>query len=85
MEQFILDFDLQGKNHIVNIDLHHEHGATFYRALIDEDHAVDYYRQENGTLKPVLSSIVDNDLVNAIAVRLLEQLHKGGNGYSSVS
>jgi len=85
MEQFILDFDLQGKNHIVNINLHHEHGATFYRALIDEDHAVDYYRQENGTLKPVLSSIVDNDLVNAIAIRLLEQLHKGGNGYSSVS
>jgi hypothetical protein len=83
--EFILDFDLQGKNHIVNINLHHEHGATFYRALIDEDHAVDYYRQENGTLKPVLSSIVDNDLVNAIAVRLLEQLHKGGNGFSSIS
>lgn len=85
MESFILDFDLQGENHVITVEPHHEQGAAFYRALINEDHAVDYYRQENGVLQPVPGSKVNNELVNAIAVHLMEHLNKGnGHGFKSV-
>jgi hypothetical protein len=76
MEQFNLDFDLQGKNYVVAVTLHHEHGATFYRAAIDEDIAIEYYRQENGALKPEVTDTVDHALINAIATRILEHLHR---------
>lgn len=79
MEQFILDFDLQGQNYVVDVNLYHEHGATFYRAFIDEDHFIDYYRQENGTLKPEVTITVDPLLVNTIATRILEHLHDRNN------
>lgn len=76
MEPFNLDFDLQGKNYVVPVTLHHEQGATFYRADVDEDHAIEYYRQEDGTLKPEVATILDPLLINAIATRILEHLHR---------
>jgi len=85
MEQFNLDFDLQGRNYVIPVTLHHEHGATFYRAAIGEDHVIDYYRQENGTLKPEMTVLEDPQLVNAIATRILEHLHgPDNNRYPSV-
>ncbi|GAA0557311.1 hypothetical protein [Chitinophaga japonensis] len=79
MEQFNLDFDLQGRNYVIPVTLHHEHGATFYRALVGEDHAIDYYRQENGVLKPEVVTSEDPQLVNAIATRILAHLHRPDN------
>lgn len=77
MEPFNLDFDLQGRNYVVTVTLHHEHGATFYRAVIDEDHAIDYHRQENGALKPEVAVTLEQPLlINAIATRILEHLHR---------
>jgi len=76
MEPFNLDFDLHGRNYVVPVSLHHEQGGTFYRAAVDDDHAIDYYRQENGALKPEVANVVDPSLINAIATRILEHLHR---------
>ncbi len=85
MEPFILDFDLHGKNYVIPVHLHHEHGATFYRATIDDEHTVEYYRQENGMFKSMVDAYIEPDLIRAIATRLMEYLHKpNGHGTSSL-
>jgi len=85
MEPFILDFDLHGKNYIIRVELHHEHGATYYSAAIDDMHTVDYYRGENGALKSTVNSYVDPDLIRAIATRIMEHLDKrNGHNFTSI-
>jgi len=75
MKEFTLDFDLKGHNYVVAVQPHKSHSIDHIRAIIDEDHSIDYLMQDNGVLQPNADHAADPQLVNAIATRILEAVH----------
>lgn len=72
MEPFILDFDLEGKNCLVQVTELQLNGVTQFVAQVNEDHRIVYVLQKNGTLQPDGDKTHDVRLLNAIATRILE-------------
>ncbi|MET6997700.1 hypothetical protein [Chitinophaga defluvii] len=72
MEPFILDFDLEGKNYLVQVTELQLNGITQFVAEVNADRKVVYTLQKNGTLQPDGDKIRDVPLLNAIATRILE-------------
>ncbi|WP_146971423.1 hypothetical protein [Chitinophaga sp.] len=85
MKDFTLDFDLKGSNYIVVVQPHESRGIEHYKAVLDEEHSIDYLLQVNGDLQPNPDYAADPQLVNAIATRILEVVHveDRGNGATS--
>lgn len=75
MKDFTLDFDLKGSNYIVVVQPHETSGIEHYKAVLDEEHSIDYLVQVNGELQPNPDYAADPQLVNAIATRILEVVH----------
>ncbi|PSL28876.1 MULTISPECIES: hypothetical protein [Chitinophaga] len=85
MKDFTLDFDLKGDNYVVVVQPHESRGIEHYKAVLDEDHSIDYLLQGNGDLQPNADYAADPQLVNAIATRILQVVHveDRGNGATS--
>jgi hypothetical protein len=79
MEQFILDFDLKGRNYIILVKPHESSGARHFRAVIDEDNVIDFSQQSDGELEPDAKTDMDPVLINAIANRILEHINERNN------
>jgi len=72
MEPFILDFDLDGQNYLVQVTELQLNGVTQFVAQVNADRRIVYVLQKNGTLLPDEDKIHDVQLLNAIATRILE-------------
>jgi hypothetical protein len=75
MKDFTLDFDLKGSNYIVVVQPHETSGIEHFKAVLDDEHSIDYLVQVNGELQPNPDYAADPQLVNAIATRILEVVH----------
>lgn len=76
-KDFTLDFDLKGSNYVVVVQSHESSlGIEHYKAVLDEEHSIDYLVQGNGVLQPNADHAADPQLVNAIATRILEVVHE---------
>ena len=85
MKDFTLDFDLKGSNYIVVVQPHESRGIEHYKAVLDEEHSIDYLLQVNGQLQPNPDYAADPQLVNAIATRILQVVHVADRGNSATS
>ncbi|MBW8687803.1 hypothetical protein [Chitinophaga rhizophila] len=85
MKDFTLDFDLKGNNYIVVVQPHESMGIEHYKAVLDEDHSIDYLLQGNGYLQPNADYAADPQLVNAIATRILQVVHVSDRGNGATS
>jgi hypothetical protein len=85
MKDFTLDFDLQGHNYVVVVQPHETRGIEHYKAVLDEDHSIDYLLQGNGYLQPNPDYAADPQLIVAIATRIWQRVHveTGENGHTS--
>jgi hypothetical protein len=86
MKDFTLDFDLKGNNYVVIVHPQDCRGIEHYKAVLDEDHSIDYLLQGNGQLQPNPDYAADPQLVNAIATRILQVVHTdtmGQHGHTS--
>lgn len=72
MEPFILNFDLEGRNYLVQVTELQLNGVTQFVAQVNADRRIVYVLQKNGTLQPDVDKIHDIQLLNAIATRILE-------------
>ena len=79
-KDFTLDFDLKGSNYVVVVQSHESRGIEHYKAVLDEEHSIDYLVQVNGVLQPNADHAADPQLVNAIATRILEVVHEDDRG-----
>lgn len=80
MKDFTLDFDLKGSNYVVVVQPHETSGVEHYKAVLDEEHSIDYLLQGSGILQPNADHAADPQLVNAIATRILEVVHVDERG-----
>ncbi|WP_343691379.1 hypothetical protein [Chitinophaga sp.] len=85
MKDFTLDFDLKGSNYIVVVQPHESRGIEHYKAVLDDEHSIDYLLQVNGDLQPNPDYAADPQLVNAIATRILEVVHVEDRGNAATS
>jgi len=85
MKNFTLDFDLKGSNYIVLVESLESRGIEHYKAVLDEEHSIDYLVQSNGVLQPNPDYAADPQLVNAIATRILEVVHEDDRGKDATS
>lgn len=85
MKDFTLDFDLKGDNYIVVVQPHESMGIEHYKAVLDEDHSIDYLVQTGGYLQPNADYAADPQLVNAIATRILQVVHVDNRGRGATS
>jgi len=80
MKDFTLDFDLKGSNYVVVVQSLESRGVEHYKAVLDEEHSIDYLVQRGGILQPNPDYAADPQLVNAIATRILEVVHVDDRG-----
>jgi hypothetical protein len=85
MKDFTLDFDLQGSNYVVVVQSLESRGIEHYKAVLDEEHSIDYLVQSNGILQPNPDYAADPQLVSAIATRILEVVHVDDRGNYTTS
>ena len=85
MKDFTLDFDLKGSNYVVIVQPHETRGIEHYKAVLDEEHSIDYLLQGNGELQPNPDYAADPQLVNAIATRIMQVVHVSDRGNGATS
>lgn len=85
MKDFTLDFDLKGSNYVVVVQPHESRGIEHYKAVLDEEHSIDYLLQGNGDLQPNPDYAADPQLVSAIATRIMQVVHTEHLGYGRSS
>jgi hypothetical protein len=85
MKDFTLDFDLKGSNYVVVVQSLESRGVEHYKAVLDEEHSIDYLVQRDGILQPNPDYAADPQLVNAIATRILEVVHVDDRGKDATS
>lgn len=79
MEQFTLDFDMDGKGYIVVVTPQTMPNGTIYNARL-EDLDIRFLPAEDGSLLPVSTTGADPRLLNAIATRILERVNARNRG-----
>lgn len=84
MKDFTLDFDLKGHNYIVVVQPHESKGIEHYKAVLDEEHSIDYL-QGSGYLQPNPDYAADPQLVSAIATRIWQVVHVETRGNDTTS
>lgn len=88
MEQFTLDFDVNGKNYIVIVQPYQVMGVHHYKAIFNDGRHIDFTQEKDGGLTPPTDGKLDGPLVNAVAKRILETVHRhnrdNGNSHSTL-
>lgn len=79
MEQFTLDFDMDGKGYIVVVTPQTMPDGTIYNARL-EDTDIRLLSTANGALMPVDAPGVEPKLLTAIATRILERVNAQNRG-----